>query len=332
MAASARLPGRAAPGRPGTMLAVAAALLGGMALANAVASRQAVRRHPPKGRFLEVDGVRLHYLDRGAGPATIVLLHGNGAMTEDFGSSGLIDILARRHRVIAFDRPGFGHSSRPRGRVWSAGAQARLLWTALHALGIARPVLTGHSWGALVAQAMAAQHPRETAALVLLSGYHIPGPRPDVLPPSLLALPLLGDLLCHTVAPLLNAFLLPRLYRRIFAPAPVSPNFRHGFPSALVLRPGQLRASAGDTALMIPSAAAQLRQLRRLTMPVIIAAGEEDRIVDTAGQSAALHARIPGSRFRNLPGCGHMIHHSATGEVARAIESALRAAGFAVPA
>ena len=67
---------------------------------------------------------RLHYVERGsaaAGPAD-----GNGSMIQDFKSSGLIDF-RRGFRVIVFDRPGFGHSYRPRNIVWTPAAQAELL-------------------------------------------------------------------------------------------------------------------------------------------------------------------------------------------------------------
>ena len=85
----------------------------GAALLNHWLARKAERRNPPRGRFIKVQGVRLHYVERGTGPA-LVLLHGNGSMIEDFQSSGLIELAARKYRVIAFDRPGFGHSDRPR--------------------------------------------------------------------------------------------------------------------------------------------------------------------------------------------------------------------------
>src|SRR4051794_5105948 len=83
------------------------------ALFNAAMARRAERRNPPKGTFLEVDGVRLHYLESGSG-STVVLLHGNQAMADDFAISGVVDLLARKCPVIAFDRPGFGYSDRPR--------------------------------------------------------------------------------------------------------------------------------------------------------------------------------------------------------------------------
>jgi pimeloyl-ACP methyl ester carboxylesterase len=57
----------------------------------------------------------------------VVLLHGNGSMIQDFESSSLVDLVAKDHRVIAFDRPGFGHSDRPRNVVWTPDAQAEVI-------------------------------------------------------------------------------------------------------------------------------------------------------------------------------------------------------------
>jgi hypothetical protein len=74
---------------------------------NVRAARAAERRHPPRGRFVEVDGVRLHYVERGAGEA-LVLLHGNGATRRGLRDERAVDLAARRFRVIAFDRPASG--------------------------------------------------------------------------------------------------------------------------------------------------------------------------------------------------------------------------------
>jgi len=82
-------------------------------------AKKAERDNPPAGRFIDVDGVRLHYVEKGEG-SPVVLLHGNTVLLQDFIGSGLLDRLAERHRVIAFDRPGFGHSKRPRDRLWTA--------------------------------------------------------------------------------------------------------------------------------------------------------------------------------------------------------------------
>src|SRR5919112_1371498 len=76
-----------------------AAALGGAAIYHTQRARDAERRNPASGRFLMVDGVRLHYIVRGEGDP-VVLIHGNGTMIQDFTSSTLVDRLAENHRVI----------------------------------------------------------------------------------------------------------------------------------------------------------------------------------------------------------------------------------------
>ncbi len=134
--------------------AVAIGALAAMALVNRHLANKAERDNPAAGRFLDVDGVRLHYVERGSGEP-LVLLHGNGSMIEDFESSGLIDLAARDHRVIVFDRPGFGHSDRPRNVVCTQDALAELIKHALKRLGVSNAIVFRHSWGASVAVALA---------------------------------------------------------------------------------------------------------------------------------------------------------------------------------
>ena len=155
------------------ILASAAATIAAMTVYNVYRARKAEREHPPAGEFVTVDGVRLHYIERGEGPP-VVLLHGNVVTAEDFDTSGVLDLVAKRHRVIAFDRPGFGYSDRPHGSAWSAGTQAELLRDAFAVLGINRPIVLGHSWGAAVALALGLNHPDAVRGLVLLSGYYYP--------------------------------------------------------------------------------------------------------------------------------------------------------------
>jgi len=91
-------------GRAGRFAAGALAALTVAALVNRILARKAERDNPAAGQFVEVDGVRLHYVDRGSGEP-VVLLHGNGSMIQDFEASGLIAMAAGKYRVIAFDRP-----------------------------------------------------------------------------------------------------------------------------------------------------------------------------------------------------------------------------------
>ena len=136
--------------RPRLVAAIAAVgALALSALVNRQLAKNAEHNNPPAGQFLEVNGARLHYVERGSG-APLVLLHGNGSMIQDFESSGLIDLAVENYRVIVFDRPGFGHSDRPRNVVWTPAAQADLINSALQLLGVPHAIVLGHSWGLLL--------------------------------------------------------------------------------------------------------------------------------------------------------------------------------------
>jgi pimeloyl-ACP methyl ester carboxylesterase len=297
--------------------------LGAAAVANDIAARAAERRNPPRGRFLDIGGVKLHLLDEGSGPP-VLLLHGNGAMAEDFVVSGVFQRLSAAHRVIVPDRPGFGHTRRPRGRLWSAHAQAELIARALRQLGDERPVVVGHSWGVMVALGLALNHPDQVAALVLVGGYYHPTFRLDVPLASLSAVPVLGTVLRHTLLPPLAWLLRGRISKLIFDPAPVTRRFARMFPLEMSSRPSQLRATAQDTAMMIPGTAALAGRYGELAMPVAIVGGTGDRIVDFDTQSRWLHARIPHSRLHALADDGHMPHHTEPAMLTDIITQAVR--------
>ncbi|WP_018261418.1 alpha/beta fold hydrolase [Methylobacterium sp. WSM2598] len=298
----------------------AAATLGASALYSVAKTREAERRHPPIGRFMTVDGVRLHYLERGRGEP-LVLIHGNGTMIQDFLVSGIVEDLATRYRVILIDRPGYGYSERPRA-LWTPRAHATLFEKALRRLGIRQAVVLGHSWGSLVAVALALQAPQLVRSLVLASGYYYPTLRADVVLFSPPAIPVLGDVMRYTVSPVVSRLILPGLIKAMFAPAPVPERFDEEFPKALMLRPSQLRASAEDAALMTPVTVELQEHYRDLKLPVVIIAGADDQVADVGRQSERLHRALPQSALIVVPGLGHMIHHLAPEQVVRAVDQA----------
>ena len=297
--------------------ATAAALVG-TALMNRANTKRAEAKTPPVGEFVEVDGVRLHYVDRGKGPA-VVLLHGNGVTLQDFEVSGVLGLASKHHRVIAFDRPGFGYSERARTTIWTPAAQAGLIARALEQIGVERAVVVGHSWGTMVALAMALDHRDTVTGLVLLSGYYFGTARPDVIPFSVPAIPLLGDLIASTTAPLTGLLTGPLAVKASFSPAPVSEKFGD-FPLGLTLRPSQVRATAADTAMMVPAAIALSARYGELDLPVIILAGEGDLIAHIGKHAQRLVGEITGSELRTVLEQGHLLHYAVPDQVVAAID------------
>lgn len=285
-------------------------------------ARRAERDNRPKGRFLFVDGVRLHYRMRGEGPA-VVLVHGNTVTMDDFDACGLADRLAENHRVIAFDRPGYGHSSRPRNRLWTPSAQAALLRAALARLEIEHAAVVGHSMGTLIALAMALDNPRFVETLVLIGGYYYPTLRLDAVLTAPVALPVLGDVMRYTVTALSARAMLDRMVKGMFAPNEVPPGFYSEISREMMLRPVQLRANAEDAAFMMPAARSLSRRYQELQMPLTLIAGSQDKVVDVQAHTVRLHDELRLSRMHVVPHCGHMAHYAAQHLIATAVDRTL---------
>ncbi|MGK5533268.1 alpha/beta fold hydrolase [Streptomyces sp. URMC 129] len=117
--------------------------------------------------YLDVEGgpaVRVRVSGPQDGPP-VLLLHGIGRSLEDWAPAH--DLLARGHRTISMDLPGFGLTRRGKGRPGLA-AFARSAVGVLDALGERRPVwLMGNSLGGAVAMTVAVTHPGRVAGLVL---------------------------------------------------------------------------------------------------------------------------------------------------------------------
>ena len=256
----------------------------------------------PPGAFVSAGGVRIHYVRLGTGPAVVYVHGAKGSVFDLLLSCG--GRLAERYDTIAFDRPGSGFSERAAHGGGSPQAQAAVLRAAAAKLGVERPILVGHSFGAAVALAWALDAPAEVAAVVTLGGYVLPlgGPPPWVvaLMRSRTALRAVGALgrsrLGHP--------LVESAVRRAFSP---------GLPPARYLRIAP--ALALDEARLVSdgedrkSAEEGLRALQPryagLDVPVVIVVGEQDRMVPPS-TSEKLHALLPESEIVRLQACGHM--------------------------
>ena len=155
-------------------------------------------------RGAEVDGLTIHYVSEGRGPA-VVLLHGLGGFAESWRHN--IPALARVATVYAVDLPGFGHSSKPPARYRLADS-ARAVHGFVEAMGLGRVAIVGHSLGAAVGVTYALTHPARVERLALI-GALVPGaPYRPSLPYRLAATHVLGELLALCgCAPLYRAAL-----------------------------------------------------------------------------------------------------------------------------
>ncbi|WP_126426867.1 alpha/beta fold hydrolase [Brevibacillus marinus] len=268
------------------------------------------KRYPPNGQFVTVDGYKLHYLEKGTGKP-VVFLHGGVLSADDFAD--VLELTARQgYRAIAFDRPGYGHSERPRKEAVTPAVQARLIHDALQQLGVEKPVLVGHSWSGVLVLTYALLYPADVAGIVTLGGamYKEGYPAENGDPLSqVVTTPVIGSVLLHTLLHPLGSTLADGMLTATFAPEPVPADYRKR-TKALLLRPEAFRANREDVLAFPPAAQAVSARYKEIQQPVVIVVGAQDPF-GTIAQAERLHREIPHSQLLVLPAAAHMIpqHH-----------------------
>ncbi|MGC8873634.1 MAG: alpha/beta fold hydrolase [Chloroflexia bacterium] len=258
----------------------------------------------PDSRFVEVDGVTIHYKRAGSGEPAVLLLHGFGAST--FSWRKVMGPISEERTTVAYDRPGFGLTERPMPGEWSGPnpyapeTQPELMIGLMDALGIERAILVGHSAGGTVALLTALDYPERVQALVLVDAAVYVGGTPVWLRPlwNTPQLRHLGPLLLRSIRRWGSDLLL----RAWHDPSRISPEQWEGY-----LKP--LQAENWDRALWEvvrasrpPALEPRLSQVR---VPVLVITGDDDRIVPAA-QSIRLSQELPQAQLVVLPECGHV--------------------------
>ncbi len=261
-------------------------------------------------RFAIADGLQVHYKLAGQGQPALVLLHGLGASV--FSWREVMVPLSHLGTVIAFDRPGFGLTSRPMPGDWqgenpyAAESQARLTVDLLDGLGIQKAILIGHSAGGSIAVLTALRFPQRVEALVLVSpAIYEGGGAPGWVRP-LLSLPQVrrwGPLFVRSIAGR-GASLLASAWHD---PSKIEPEVLAGYAKGWQV-PNWDRAL---WELVLASRPLDLeRHLDELHMPVLVLTGDDDRWVPTE-QSIRLASELPRAELVVVPDCGHLLQEEA---------------------
>jgi pimeloyl-ACP methyl ester carboxylesterase len=288
-------------------LLVCVGVLGVLALYSALGTLSAEHDYPPIGEFVEVDGVRLHYVDAGEGKP-IVLLHGASSTLREFTVS-IVTNLSDSYRVIAFDRPGYGYSERPAGRWPDPAYQARLFRGALGQLGVDQPILVGHSWSGSVALAYMLDYPEDVAGSVLLAGVSHPWEGGVYWTYDVAQIPVLGELLAGTLLYPVGQLKLDDIAVEVFAPNAVVPGHLERTGAVLALRPGTFLANAEDVGQLSDYLRGQSQRYGDIERPLLLITGDSDGIVPPRNHAERLIKVAPWAQLEVLPNAGHALHH-----------------------
>jgi pimeloyl-ACP methyl ester carboxylesterase len=304
-----------------TILAIAAVMLGGLAVFTELGIRRIERAHPPAGHFVEVTGGRLHLLELGPADAPPVLLvHGASGNLNDMRVA-LGDRLAVRYRVILVDRPGHGWSDRPGGSADASPArQAALIHQALERIGVTRAIVVGHSWSGALATAYALAYPESVAGLVLLAPATHPSEESIGWYAPLLTTPVIGPLFTRFIMLPLGKLLVGPGVRAVFAPQQAPQNYIERAAVELVLRPSEITANAEDLAQLKPFVAIQSAHYGAIQAPVTIITGDVDNTVSHHIHAEVIAVMLPRGTLIMLPGIGHMPHHAGADVAIKAID------------
>ncbi len=308
-----------------SLLATLALILFAGAVFTHAHGRRIARNHPPTGRFIEIDGCRLHYRDEGPADGTplgtVVILHGASSNLVE-SMIGLGASLASRYRVVVFDRPGHGWSERGRGlRAAEPDRQAALVAEALRRLGVRNAVVIGHSWAGTVVPNLALDHEDVTGAILILAGVTHPWPGGYLGWYRRLAASWFGWLLTRTIAVPLTLLLRPFAARKTFWPQSIPPGFLEQAFIPLAFRPGAFLANLEDFAVMHDAIVRQRPRYREIRVPTVVIAGDRDEIVWTDLHSRSFARDVLGAELIVLEGVGHMPQYAKPDLVLAAIES-----------
>lgn len=278
--------------------------------------------------MLAVDGGEAHVVERGQGPCEVALIHGAASNAREMLES--LSAPLAEHRLIAFDRPGLGHSSRVPD-AHRLGAQAAFAAQILRQTARRPVVLVGHSWGSAVCLRIALDHPDLVRGLVLLAPASHPWPGGTGFANRLAALPVLGYALSWTLPAVLGPLLMQAGIDKGFAPGPTAPDYAARIGTPLLFRPSAFRANARDMAFASAELELQAPRYPGLTVPVAVISGQGDQIVANAIHAKALARDLPHAVSHRVQGAGHMPHWVSPDLVAEAVAAMIGARGPTAP-
>jgi pimeloyl-ACP methyl ester carboxylesterase len=302
------------------------AIGGGLVLFTVHTVRQVESALPPAGRFIDVPGARVHLVERGKGPA-LLLVHGLAGQLSHF-TYGIVDQLATEYRVVAVDRPGSGYSVRMPGCSAALGAQADTLAALIDTLQLGRPVVVGHSLGGAVALALAQRHPGRVAGLALVAPLTHPVQEVAAVFRGLkIAKPWMRSLVAWTLAVPLSIAKRDEALGVIFGPEAAPGDFATRGGGLLALRPSHFVAACADMAAIPDDLPGMVQRYPTMQLPVSILYGRGDGILNPQSQGEALAASLPGATLSLVAG-GHMLPITMPDRVAQFIREVAARAGL----
>ena len=288
----------------GAAFLVASLAVGYFALATRRIAADAERRVPASGKFVTVDGNRIHYVETGEG-RSILFIHGLGGQLHHFRHP-LFSELDGYH-LVALDRPGSGYSSRPLSASGRLPEQAGIIVGFIRELGLQKPLLVGHSLGGAVALTVALEHSDAISGVALLSPLtHMEAAVPPEFKGLYIRSPIRRWLMAHTLAVPASLKYAPQTLDFVFGPQKWPADYIIDGGGMVGLRPSHFYATASDIVAIEHDLARIEARYGEIKVPAGILFGSADRVLDHKLHGIAMQSSIPGLDLEIVEGLGHM--------------------------
>jgi pimeloyl-ACP methyl ester carboxylesterase len=267
-------------------------------------------------RFVEINGINVHYKTYGQGEPTFILLHGFGASL--FSWREVTEPLSKFGTVVAYDRPAFGLTERPMKwegeSPYGPQAQVDLVIGLMDKLNIKKAILVGNSAGGTVSMQVALQHPERVQALILVDAAVYAGGGAPFWVRPILNTPQMNHL-GPLVARQLQAQGVEFIKTAWHDPSKITPDIFDGYQKPLQIENWdkalwQLTVASKESGIVA--------RLDEITMPTLVITGDDDRIVPTE-QSLRLADELPNAELKVIAQSGHLPHEEKPIEFMQAV-------------
>ena len=268
-----------------------------------------------------INGLQFHSFQTGVGEENVIFIHGANINLRDwvFANSGTQE---KSYKSIYVDRPGFGYSERD-DSSWTAKKQAEQIREFVRINKINRPILVGHSWGALVALEWILAHPEEIKGFVSVSGVNASfGSIAEWMSREGL-FSLTVELYSQNLAKNASRGSIERFATRVFSPQRVPKGYLESVGVDLSRRRKTIMANNEDLKQTATIVANLEKRYSEIRLPVEIIHGERDWLLKPRMHGKEFSEKIQNSNYTLLKGVGHMSHHARPDVVNSAIKRIL---------
>lgn len=281
----------------------------------------AVQQGSIQERMLEVQGRRLHVMEKGEGSDVLFFIHGNSETAYNWLE--VWSHMQAHWRLVAFTLPGHGDSEREWGVSHTLRHLARVSLAVLNKLGIDRATFVGHSQGGGVSLAAAIQEPQRVRGMALLASVGVPfeddGRGRNRLIPSRPRLWFEWFLRTRRGQAILRRQLAQGIEQTTHPVVPDLSSAAWQRDLSLWSQPHHIIAANEDLKLLSGGVKEIFEHYDRIAAPTLVMAAREDRLIPVeAGQ--VLVERLTRGKLDVVPGAGHFFIRTHSDEVADRLE------------